>query len=147
MISYSRAVEDDIPQILAIQDACGLSPWTEQAYHEAVTDPEWSFLVANDDKTAIAFLLARPITSGFLYEILNIAVLPSYQRQEVGGGLFTEFLNSLSGEIEKVWLEVREGNSIAINFYEKFGFQVVGKRNNFYNNPTENALLMQKTIK
>ena len=41
-----------------------------------------------------------------------------------------------------VTLEVRESNAPAIALYTGAGFAPVGKRNNFYSNPTENAVLM-----
>ena len=43
-----------------------------------------------------------------------------------------------------ITLEVRESNSKAIKLYEKFGFEDVGTRKNYYNNPIENAKLMTK---
>lgn len=147
MIEYARPTESDVPHILAIQESCALSPWTGQAYREAIIDHIMYFQVALSDKLPIGFLLARPITSENLYEILNIAILPQYQDRAIGAGLLTEFFDSLSAEFEHIWLEVREGNTKAISFYRKFGFEVVGTRKNFYSNPTENALLMKKEIK
>ena len=41
-----------------------------------------------------------------------------------------------------VTLEVRESNAPAIALYTGAGFAPVGKRKNFYSNPTENAVLM-----
>jgi ribosomal-protein-alanine N-acetyltransferase len=40
---------------------------------------------------------------------------------------------------------VRESNKAAISLYDKFGFQVVGRRRNYYENPREDALLMTYT--
>ena len=39
-------------------------------------------------------------------------------------------------------LEVRESNLPAIRLYEKLGFQVVGRRKNYYREEHEDALLM-----
>ena len=41
-----------------------------------------------------------------------------------------------------ITLEVRESNHSAIYLYTKHGFEVVGKRKNYYDKPKEAALLM-----
>jgi ribosomal-protein-alanine N-acetyltransferase len=41
-------------------------------------------------------------------------------------------------------LEVRVSNASAIHLYEKLGFQSVGIRKNFYEKPTEDAMIMWK---
>ena len=43
-----------------------------------------------------------------------------------------------------VTLEVRPSNHAAIALYEGFGFEVVGRRKNYYDKPSEDALLMTK---
>ena len=47
-----------------------------------------------------------------------------------------------AAKAEKWYLEVRESNLWAIQFYEKLGFERVGMRKIFYTAPTENAVLM-----
>ena len=41
-------------------------------------------------------------------------------------------------------LEVRGSNLAARRLYEKNGFETVGKRKNYYEKPTEDAILMSK---
>ena len=43
-------------------------------------------------------------------------------------------------------LEVRESNLAAISLYEKHGFERVGLRKNFYEQPRENAVLYTKQL-
>ena len=43
-------------------------------------------------------------------------------------------------------LEVRESNIPAIKLYESFGFELLGKRKNFYSNPTEAALIYKREV-
>lgn len=75
--------------------------------------------------------------------ITNIAVHPDFRRKGIAHAL----TDSLKSEAEKLklsflTLEVRESNLAAIKLYEKSGFQVVGKRKNFYSDPKEDAILM-----
>ncbi|MCL5292731.1 MAG: GNAT family N-acetyltransferase [Actinobacteria bacterium] len=60
--------------------------------------------------------------------ILSIAVDPAYQGRGIGGKLTKAALDLLRASgIEKVMLEVREGNEAAYRIYTKFGFREVGK--------------------
>ena len=43
-------------------------------------------------------------------------------------------------------LEVRVSNSAAVALYEKYGFEKVGERKNFYSAPVENAYIMTKSF-
>ena len=66
-------------------------------------------------------------------ELLRIAVLPEKRK----GGLGTELLLALIAEAkekgaEKMFLEVREGNTPALKLYEKHGFTPIRVRKNYY---------------
>ena len=74
-------------------------------------------------------------------DLTNIAVSPAYRRNGIAGMLL-ETLFSLTGEA-CIFLEVRESNQNAIALYQKYQFRPVGVRKNFYQNPIENAILMQ----
>lgn len=78
-------------------------------------------------------------------EIGGIAVAPEHRRRGVGEAL----LAALCAEAKRrnaaaLLLEVRESNLAARRLYEKNGFETVGKRKNYYEKPTENAILMTK---
>jgi len=48
----------------------------------------------------------------------------------------------MNNSINRVTLEVRESNYEAKKLYKKMGFEVAGKRPNYYTKPTENAEIM-----
>lgn len=84
-------------------------------------------------------------------EIYNIAVLSEYRKKGVGGKLLSVFFSSLSGLIDggssvSIWLEVRESNSAALDFYRARGFEFVRKIKNFYRDPFEDALQLKAEI-
>ena len=45
-----------------------------------------------------------------------------------------------------VLLEVRAGNVPAIGLYEKNGFAKIGLRKEYYQNPKEDALILQRSL-
>jgi len=70
--------------------------------------------------------------------------LINYQRKGIGTLLLNEFLiNAQKLKINTVWLEVRELNKKAQNFYRSNGFVQAQKRINFYTHPSEDALVMR----
>jgi ribosomal-protein-alanine N-acetyltransferase len=72
-----------------------------------------------------------------------IAVEPSFRRQGVADALVAHALSQgREQNLAFLTLEVREGNTSARKLYEKHGFQVVGRRKNYYDKPKEDALLM-----
>ena len=80
-------------------------------------------------------------------DILNIGVLKDSQKQGIGQLLLEGLLlKAESLKVQSVWLEVRESNLNARNFYSRNGFVEIQKRKNFYNNPTEDAVLMTLEI-
>ena len=43
-------------------------------------------------------------------------------------------------------MEVRASNAPAITLYEKLDFKPIGLRKNYYRNPKEDALILQKEL-
>lgn len=78
-------------------------------------------------------------------EITNVAVKGEYRGLGIGRKLLEKALDQCSQlKIDDVTLEVRASNQVAINLYESVGFKGEGYRPNFYEHPTEDALIMWK---
>ena len=45
-----------------------------------------------------------------------------------------------------IFLEVRESNQVAINFYKKNKFKEISVRKNYYSEPNENAIIMKLEV-
>lgn len=76
-------------------------------------------------------------------EILDLAIRLELRRQGLASFLLQNFLDYVShSDVRAIFLEVRESNSPAIALYKKFGFQIAGRRPDYYRNPQESALLM-----
>lgn len=80
-------------------------------------------------------------------EILEVAVAGNLRREGIASGLMTEILDwCKQNGISQIFLEVRESNCAARNYYKKFDFVENGFRKNYYKNPPENAVLMSKKL-
>ena len=79
--------------------------------------------------------------------LVSIGVDSNYREM----GIATELLDiaydmARDRGVASINLEVRESNIPAISLYECEGFEQVGRRPNFYRNPTEDALIYIKTL-
>ena len=77
----------------------------------------------------------------------NLAVRPDRRRQGLGAALVAA-MGAAAREkgLAFLTLEVRESNLPARRLYEKCGFAAVGTRKNYYEKPTENAVLMTRSF-
>ena len=130
-----------LPQLEALECACFSAPWTRAQLASQLPDDRHVFLIAAAGETVLGY-------ANFLHvldegDIGNVAVAPEFRRQGIARALIAE-LTAKAGEnkLAFVTLEVRESNAPAIALYTGAGFAPVGKRKNFYSNPTENAVLM-----
>lgn len=88
--------------------------------------------------------MERVLDEGY---IDNVAVFPAHRRKGVASALLGALI--AYGEKEGMaflTLEVRPSNQGARALYEAHGFQQVGERKNFYQNPVENALLLTRYL-
>jgi ribosomal-protein-alanine N-acetyltransferase len=75
--------------------------------------------------------------------IATIATHPDYRRQGIAKQLLAAALESAYAEgARSALLEVRAGNEAAQEMYRKLGFEVVGRRERYYKDNFEAAILM-----
>ena len=133
-----RGEARDLEQVAAIQAAC-----PEAADWDVADYLEHEFLVAvegpGSGATITGFLVSRTVAQDER-EILNLAVAPEFRRKQVARGLLENFLKDLRGA---VYLEVRESNSIAIQFYSSMHFKEISRRKNYYAEPLDAAIVMK----
>jgi ribosomal-protein-alanine N-acetyltransferase len=117
------------------------APWSAQGLKGSVNSyPEYS-LVAWKDKGITGFIAGRQAADEG--EILNLAVKTTYRRQGIGQALVRALLQAFVGHgVARVFLEVRESNAAAIAFYGKLAFREVGRREGYYREPEETALVL-----
>lgn len=131
-----------IPSIAVLEDEIFSEPWSEYTLSYHLPDEYHDFIVAVDEDDNVAGYLIMSIAAD-VGELDNIAVAELYRRQGLADRMIEECLNRANKRgLDSIFLEVRESNTPARNLYEKYGFQIVGKRKNYYEKPREDAILM-----
>ena len=106
-----------------------------------------TFIAAeNSGEPAIqGFLIARCLPDE--WEIENIVVDEKFRRSGVGSSLVQKLLAAArTAGVLAVILEVRESNVAAMRLYESIGFKPEGRRKNYYQQPTEDAVLYSLSV-
>ena len=146
-IEIHKMTTDDVDSVIKIQQESKLSPWSFEDYENEIARDDSFSVIAKINQQTVGFLVSRFIKKENFAELYNIGVGLSFRRKKIGNAMLKEFIDFCDSEnLEKIFLEVRESNETAIEFYLKNNFAVIGKRKNFYSNPTENAILMVKEI-
>jgi [ribosomal protein S18]-alanine N-acetyltransferase len=124
----------DLAEIAAIQAA---SPEAAQWRPEEYLDLDFRVCVLDG---RIAGFAASRVTAPGERELLNLAVGSEFRRRGVGAQLVRQLVTEAG---VCVFLEVRESNRAAQLFYKALGFQEVGLRPTYYDNPPESAIVMK----
>ena len=140
------AAVEHIPQLAALEEQCFSMPWTAQTLQTQLKDKQHEFIVALSGDEILGYVgMMYVLDEGY---ISNVAVSPGCRRQGIADALITELLNiGHKLELSFITLEVREHNEAAISLYAKHGFRPVGRRKAYYQQPTEDAVLMTKILK
>ena len=143
----------DISDLIALGESGGLSPWSAANYLAELENPQAILLkLVSDDNAVIGFVVGRLVMGGVIEvltdaEIYNITVAELYRRRGFAQALLDDFMTACRRkEVANIWLEVRESNAAAREFYTKNGFEHVHTRKHFYRDPVENALLMRLSL-
>ena len=114
-----------------------VSPWTLGQVEEVLRSNVNSCVLAEDESQLVGFLVWQE--TDFEAEVLQIAVLPSYQGRKIATVLF-DFLPA----DKEIFLEVRESNKPALLFYKKEKFEEIARRKAYYHAPVEDAIVMKR---
>lgn len=136
---------DDASKVLAVQRISpGAANWSERDYERLAESGMTGWAVEYEHDVA-GFLVVRSVHDEL--EILNLAVAPQFRLKGAGGELLRQALEwGKSFGTVRAHLEVRASNEGAIRFYTKHSFEVAGRRLSYYTNPTEDALLLTRSL-
>jgi ribosomal-protein-alanine N-acetyltransferase len=146
------ATAASLPHILKIEEACFSAPWTRKMLEAELNgNPFAHFLLAKQQGEQAGDALAESIVGYLCYwivfeevRLMNLAVIESMRHRGIARSLVTAALQAgLSQSAHRALLEVRASIQVAQALYRAFGFRQTALRPKYYNNPVEDAVLME----
>ena len=134
---------EDIPEVLPLErEAFGQMAWHAVDFEAAIAS-KCDFPLVIRTTGLAGYAVLRIIAPEA--EIENICVAPACRRSGVGEALMEEMLRlAAERDAKRISLEVRAHNEPAKALYRKRGFVESYRRRNYYQGPTEDAIIMMK---
>jgi len=107
--------------------------WSQGLVREGIHGalPTVVYLVAEVDDAVVGHAVVS--TVGDIAELQRIAVSPAHRRAGVASALLAEVLEVAGRtEADRLLLEVREDNQVALGFYASSGFTEIDRRPRYY---------------
>ena len=135
--------EETVPAVAALERQCFSTPWSEESIRAELKNEQahlWTLSVCRDVVGYIGLHLVLDEAS-----VTNLAVAPAFRRKGYGKALLQTAVAFCEEQCcAFLTLEVRAGNTGAIALYSAMGFTERGRRKNYYQQPTEDALLLTR---
>ena len=134
---------EDIPEVLHLErEAFGQMAWHAGDFEAAIAS-KCDFPLVIRTTGLAGYAVLRIIAPEA--EVENICVAPACRRSGVGEALMEAMLRlAAERDAERIFLEVRAHNEPAKALYRKRGFIESYRRRNYYQGPTEDAIIMMK---
>ena len=114
--------------------------WNYSVFKSELESDSSHYLVVKDNSKIIGFAGIKVTVPDC--DIMNIVVKKDFRNQGIGSLLLKELINlSKSLNVKNLFLEVNERNTPAILLYNKFGFNKISIRKNYYKD--NNAIVMK----
>ena len=134
-----------VAQVAALEAVCFRDPWSENSVASELSNPLSHWLVAVEDDAVLGYIGSQTVLDES--DMMNVAVSPAHRRKGIAEALVLALADALREKgSAKLTLEVRASNAPAITLYEKLDFKPIGLRKNYYRNPKEDALILQKEL-
>ena len=139
--------EDDLDSVMAIDRLSFSLPWPKNSYyHDLVRNPDALLWVAvvklPDNGSKVVGVIDIWLILDEAH-IATLAVHPDYRGRKIGARLLIKVLGeAVDRGASRAMLEVRASNQIAQALYKNYGFKVVKRRQRYYRDNNEDALLM-----
>lgn len=140
---FREMKEEDLLQVAAIEQQVFSRPWTKQDFLDSLRMQDTKYLIAELADTWEIIGYCGFYQSFEEAEIVNVAVKSSCRRQGAANRMLRCLIETGKGQgVRTFVLEVRVSNKAAIRLYEQNGFEMAGRRKDFYTDPKEDAYIM-----
>ncbi|MFV9511851.1 ribosomal protein S18-alanine N-acetyltransferase [Tepidibacillus sp. LV47] len=141
-IQIRRATIGDVDRIWEIEQLSFSTPWSLQAFVNELTTNKYAYyFVLEFDQKIVGY-----VGMWLLFDeahITNVAIDPAFRGKKLGELLMRYVMNTAKAfGANRMTLEVRVSNHVAISLYKKLGFKEEGIRKNYYADTFEDAIIM-----
>lgn len=144
-VSIRRMRLADLPRVMDIEVESFTMPWTDATFRGLLRRSDADLLVAEIEGNLVGYAVFWAVLDEG--ELGNVSVSASYRRRGIGAILVEAVLQRAAARgVRDVYLEVRVSNAGAQELYNRFGFEQVGRRRNYYIQPIEDAFVMRKRL-
>lgn len=116
--------------------------WSKDSFYNELSNMLSSYYcIRNEEGTLAGYIGIWKIIDEA--HVTTLGVHPKFWRNQLGQALIIQIIEDCyKNMIKYITLEVRESNENAIKLYEKFLFDYIGMRKNYYQDNNENAIIM-----
>lgn len=144
-VSFRRMTEADLDAVLKIEYAAFTHPWTRGIFLDGLKSYDIWLMFDGEQQ------VGHGVLSIILDEahLLNITVKPESQGRGLGLRLLEQLMERANERgAKECFLEVRASNQVAYRLYERYGFNEIGRRRDYYPaaGGREDALVMACTL-
>lgn len=141
-IIFDKISKGDAKLLAVLDKECFSVPWSENSFLNECDNEVAYYVIARYNDEIVGYLGYWKVVDEA--QITNIAVKVDFRRCGIARKMIDIAVeNAKNDNLSTMSLEVRASNLAAISLYLSKGFFKVGFRKNYYNNPTEDAVLMQ----
>ena len=142
-----RMVQSDVPAVVAIETSTFSTPWNETTFRSLLQRSGVEVWVAEwerEEMVAAYAILWCVVEEG---ELANLAVRRDLRGKGIGSRLLSRVVEAAAAAgVRDLYLEVRESNRGARRMYAQNGFQEIGVRKGYYDQPHEDARVLRKPL-
>lgn len=144
-LNYEPMQESDLADVVALEQTVYPHPWSMANFTDSLKSCYQAWVLRGQDGALLGYFLLMAIVDEA--HLLNVAVAAERQGQGLGYLLLNQAVACARGlGMTSVLLEVRPSNARALQIYERYGFQQIGRRKNYYpaaNQQREDAIVMR----
>ena len=136
---------EDIAAVAALDERCFSVPWSAASLQGELENELADWLVAERDGVLAGYVGAQTVLDEA--DLMNLAVDPTLRRQGVARALLINLMARLYDRgARSLTLDARVGNVPALALYAALGFEIVGRRKNYYEKPREDAYILRRAL-
>jgi len=145
-----RATEADLEALLDLERRSFSHPWTARDLSEILA---WGsplvlrrpWMASDPTRGVVGCCVFRVITDEM--EVFSLAIDPPYRGSGLGRRLLEAAMRvGILQGAGRVFLEVRRSNLTALRLYDSLGFKTISIREDYYVEPREDAVVLEKTL-